>query len=92
MIIGYRRIKDAFIDVSAAVLDWLQDRSDGEQLIMASFFVLLLMALIVQMSLRREDGVARNFIGALFMVVVFAFGLGWMIDADFGPAALNLLS
>lgn len=89
---GFERLKEVLVGLLNGTIVWLQDRSDGEQLIMATFFILLLMTLIVRMSMRREDGVARNFIGALCMVVVFAFGLGWMIDSRFGPAAMNIFS
>lgn len=91
-VIGYKRLEEVFVDFLNGVMVWLQNRSDGEQLILATFFILLLMTLIVRMSMRREDGLARNFIGALCMVGIFAFGLGWMIDSRFGPAALNLFS
>ena len=62
-------------------MHWLTQRSDGEQLVIACIFILLLLLLIVRMSMRKESaGAGRNFGGSVVMVMIFAFGVGWMLD------------
>lgn len=68
------------------VVHWLQQRSDGEQIVIACTFILLLLWLIVRMSMRKENdaGTGRNFGGSVLLVMIFAFGLGWMLDSGSG--------
>lgn len=67
------------------VMHWLTQRSDGEKLVIACIFILLLLLLIVRMSMRKESaGAGRNFGGSVMMVMIFAFGLGWMLDSGGG--------
>ena len=65
---------------------WFQRRSDGEQLVIACVFILLLLMLIIRMSMRGKDpgSSGRQFGGSLLMVMIFAFGLGWMLDSGGG--------
>lgn len=70
---------------------WFQRRSDGEQIILTCLFILLLLFLIVQMSRRGKDpgSTGRQFGGSVLLVMVFAFGLGLMIDT--GAGSLSFL-
>ncbi|MGB3627152.1 MAG: hypothetical protein WA989_15075 [Henriciella sp.] len=68
------------------VVHWLGQRSDGEQIVIGCVFILLLLWLIVRMSMRKENdaGAGRNFGGSVLLVMIFAFGIGWMIDSGSG--------
>jgi len=65
---------------------WFASRSDGEQVVIACVFILLLLMLIIRMSMRGKDpgGTSRQFGSSILMVTVFAFGLGWMLDSGAG--------
>ena len=65
---------------------WFARRSDGEQLVIACVFILLLLLLIIKMSMRGKDAgsTGRQFGGSVLLVVIFAFGLGWMLDSGAG--------
>lgn len=65
---------------------WFQRRSDGEQLVIACVFILLLLMLIIRMSMQGKDpgSSGRQFGGSVLMVMMFAFGLGWMLDTGSG--------
>ena len=65
---------------------WFSRRSDGEQLVIACVFILILLLLIIRMSMRGKDsgGAGRQFGGSVVLVMVFAFGIAWMLDAGAG--------
>ena len=63
---------------------WFSRRSDGEQLVIGCLLVLFLLMLIFRMSMRSDAGGGKHFGGSLFTVMIFAFGLGWMLDSGAG--------
>lgn len=82
----YMRLKhQAAIYWDQGVL-WLGRRSDGELLIISCVFILVLLLLIIRMSMRGKDpgGKSRQFGGSVLLVMIFAFGLGWMLDTGAG--------
>lgn len=79
VMIELRHLQDNF-------MYWVQHLSDSEKLVGMCMFVFVLMLLMVNRS-RREDerkpiGSGRQFSTALLLVVVFAFGAGWMLDSS----------
>ena len=80
--IGWERVTSVLGPMADDAFIWLGDREPGERLILATFFILLLLFLIIRMSTRREDSTGRNFGSSLLLIVVFAFGLGWILDGD----------
>ena len=67
-------------------LYWLSRRSDAEQLVIACVFILILLLLIIRMSMRGKDpgSPGRQLGGSVVLVMIFAFGIGWMLDAGAG--------
>ncbi|GGB74384.1 hypothetical protein [Henriciella pelagia] len=71
-----------------ATVHWLMQRNDAEQLIIACVFILLLLWLMIRRSMRNKDGsTSRNFGGSVVLIMIFAFGLGWMLDSGGGSLA-----
>ena len=68
---------------------WFSRRSDGEQLVIACFFILLLLLLIIRMSMggKEAGSTGRQFGGSVVLVMIFAFGIGWMLDSGAGSLA-----
>lgn len=62
---------------------WVSRLSDVEQLFFLGMFILLLFMLILSTAGNRtkKPGNGRQFFGSVVMVMVFAFGAGWMIDS-----------
>lgn len=85
----YHRVSHEASLIWADAMLWLSRRSDGEQLVIACVFILVLLLLIVRMSRRKEDTVStgRHFGGSVIMVMIFAFGIGWMLDTGSGSLA-----
>ncbi len=71
------------------VQGWLLSLSDGEKILGLCAFVLVLMLIIVSKARRNEDpgSNGRQFSGALVLVLIFAFGAGWTLDAGDGSFA-----
>ncbi|WP_084399188.1 hypothetical protein [Henriciella aquimarina] len=82
----YHRLEDEALHYWGEILHWLSRRSDAEQLVIACVFILLLLGLIIRMSMRGKDpgSTGRQFGGSIVLVMIFAFGIGWMIDAGAG--------
>lgn len=73
-------------DYASDVLEWLQDLSIGEQLLGLAAFVMVLMFLIVSKARKSDDpgGNGRQFTGAMLLVIIIAFGVGWSVDPGAG--------
>ncbi|MEQ3745039.1 MAG: hypothetical protein ABNH53_02235 [Henriciella sp.] len=71
------------------VQGWLLSLSDGEKILGLCAFVLFLLLMIVSKARRNEDpgSNGRQFSGALVLVMIFAFGTGWTLDAGNGSFA-----
>ncbi|MEM8617866.1 MAG: hypothetical protein AAGF20_13145 [Pseudomonadota bacterium] len=86
----YQAIWDTIAIELRALLIWLQDiladMSMGERIIGISLFALVLMFFIVNAARRKKNpgSKGRQFSGALFLVVIFAFGAGWTLDSGSG--------
>jgi len=66
--------------------DWMGDLSVAEQTLGICVFTVFLIYLIFNASKRDKDpgSTNRQFSGALFLVVVIAFGVGWSFDMSAG--------
>ncbi|MEM5515977.1 hypothetical protein WNY37_03380 [Henriciella sp. AS95] len=81
----YSDVKAEGVRLYHETIHWLMQRSDAEQLVIACIFILLLLWLMIRMSMRKKDGgTGRNFGGSVVLIMVFAFGLGWMLDSGGG--------
>jgi len=82
----YHRLSHEALLLWQDILLWLGRRSDGEQLVIACVFILVLLLLIVRMSMRKKESAStgRNFGGSILLVMIFAFGIGWMLDTGSG--------
>jgi hypothetical protein len=71
------------------VQGWLMSLSDGEKILGLCAFVLFLLLMIISKARRNEDpgSNGRQFSGALVLVMIFAFGAGWTLDAGNGSFA-----
>ena len=64
---------------------WLGRRSESEQLVIVCALVLALLLLIIRFSFRdRAASGGSQFGGSVVMIMIFAFGLGWMFDSGAG--------
>lgn len=64
---------------------WFSARSDGEQLVIACLLILFLLIMIFRMSIRSAQAEGgKHFGGSVFMVMLIAFGVGWMLDSGAG--------
>lgn len=68
------------------VEQWIQALSPEEQMAGMAAFILVLMILIVNGSRKKQDpgSSGRQFTGALFLVVIFAFGAGFAVESGGG--------
>lgn len=76
-------------NVKGDFMYWVQHLSDSEKLVGISLFVFVLLLLIVNRARRdrKPVGQGRQFSGALLLVVLFAFGAGWIMDSGGGNFA-----
>lgn len=73
-------------DYASDVADWLANMSIGHQILGLCAFVMVLMFLIVNASRRKADpgSNGRQFTGAILIVIIMAFGVGWTVDGGTG--------
>lgn len=66
--------------------EWVRDLSVAEQTLGICLFTVFLIYLIFNASRRDKDpgSTNRQFSGALFLVIVIAFGVGWSFDYSAG--------
>lgn len=87
---AYQTAWDSFvIDVRAFADDayaYISTMSDQEKIAGLSVFIIVLVVMIFSSSVKKNSnpGSGRQFTGALFLVVIFAFGAGWSVDTSAG--------
>jgi len=66
--------------------EWIRNLSVAEQTVGICVFTVFLVYLIFNASRRDKDpgSTNRQFSGALFVVIVIAFGVGWSFDQSAG--------
>lgn len=71
--------KDAYHDFTV----WVARLDDTEKMFFAGTFILILFMLILVNAAKRprEPGNGRSFFGAVMLVIVFSFGVGWVLDS-----------
>ncbi|WP_158533981.1 hypothetical protein [Hyphomonas pacifica] len=62
---------------------WLARLDDMEKVFLLSGFILILFMLIIVKAAKRphNPGKGRSFFTSLVLVMVFAFGAGWILDS-----------
>ena len=70
-------------DVMHDVRIWVARLDDTEKMFFIIIFILLLFMLILVKSAKRpkDPSKGRSFLGSVVLIMVFAFGAGWMLDA-----------
>ena len=65
---------------------WITNLSHEERLIGICLFILVLIYMIFSRQIRKNTnpGTGRQFTGALILVMLFAFGVGWNFDFQAG--------
>lgn len=73
-------------DYAGDVGEWLGNLSIGHQILGLCAFVMVLMFLIVNSARRKADpgSNGRQFTGAMLLVIIMAFGVGWTVDGGTG--------
>lgn len=73
-------------DYASDAVDWMTNLSAGHQILGLCAFAMVLMFLIVNASRRKADpgSNGRQFTGAILIIVIMAFGVGWTFDGGTG--------
>lgn len=70
--------------------DFVSDLSEAEKLMGVGIFVLVFLIMLLMLSATKRNnptGNGRQFSGAMFVVIVVAFGVGWTWDTTSGSMA-----